>query len=153
MKYEGRIWFHIYSCIYTCIKFYALGKFQFYAMELPTEVTRFYIKSLDLFHLTAESLYPLTSLSIIPSPALGHAFSVLSMSLTFFFFFFHMCDGYKPNTSKQTNKKKKQEKHNSFMSKGSKTLYTIRLGCEQCLDNYNYIKAGYRFDQNNHVSI
>ena len=50
-----------------------LSKFQLYNTVFSTIVTMFCIRSLDLIHIIAESLYPLTNLSLF-FPSLATTF-------------------------------------------------------------------------------
>ena len=61
---------HVYLFLVRTFKFYSPSKFQFNSIVLSTMVTMFYIRSSDLIHLIAKSLYPLTTLPLFPSPPL-----------------------------------------------------------------------------------
>ena len=70
-------------------KFYSLSKLQLHNTVLLTIVAMMFIRSSDLIHCIAESLYPFTHLSLFPPPPQPLATTFLlsvSMSLTFFFF-------------------------------------------------------------------
>ena len=74
---------HIYL-LFGENKFYFLRKFQLYNTVLSTIISMFYIRSSDLIHLIAESLYLFTNLSLFPPPPdPGNHLSPVSMSLTF----------------------------------------------------------------------
>ena len=65
----------------------SLSKFQLYNTVLTAIVIMFYFISSDVIHLTAESLNPLTNLSLFPPPSQPLATTFLlyvSVSLTFF---------------------------------------------------------------------
>ena len=60
----------------------SLRKCQLCSTVLSTVVHMFYIRSSDLIHLRAESLYPSTNLSLFP-PAPGNHFSTLCLYVFF----------------------------------------------------------------------
>ena len=57
---------HIFIFLVRIFKVYSFSEFQLYNMVLSTIVTRLYIRSSDLIHLTAESLYPFTNFPYFP---------------------------------------------------------------------------------------
>lgn len=76
---------HIHHLIYLSLffmrtfKFYSLSKFYLQNIMFFIVVSMFYIRSSELIHLIAESLYPFTNLPISPPwlPAPGNHFSLL----------------------------------------------------------------------------